>query len=147
MDQSTYPTVINATHEFLNTQIAALQEAIEKKDAMIVSLQDRMSAMSQRSYADSAERNRMVESMKEWTLEALSARDISETNAEEIAEIMGFELTKEVEVEVTVTYNITMQVPHDEDAEDIVSNIDFETIQYNDDYITWLSASVDRIDI
>jgi hypothetical protein len=40
-----------------------------------------------------------------------------------------------------------MQVPHDEDAEDIVNNIDFETIQYNDDYITWLSASVDRIDI
>jgi predicted RNase H-like nuclease (RuvC/YqgF family) len=146
MDQQ-YPTIINATDEFNQKQISALQEAIEKKDAMIVSLQDRMSAMSQRSYADSAERNRMVESMKEWTLEALSSRDISETNAEEIAEIMGFELTQEIEVEVTVTYNMTLQVPHDEDAEDIVSNIDFETIQYNDDCITWLSASVDRIDI
>lgn len=146
MDQQ-YPTIINATDEFNQKQISALQEAIEKKDAMIVSLQDRMSAMSQRSYADSAERNRMVESMKEWTLEALRSRDISETNAEEIAEIMGFELTQEIEVEVTVTYNMTLQVPHDEDAEDIVSNIDFETIQYNDDYITWLSASVDRIDI
>lgn len=146
MDQSTYPTVINATHEFLNTQIAALQESIEKKDAMIVSLQDRMSAMSQRSYADSAERNRMVESMKEWTLEALSARDISETNAEEIAEIMGFELTKEVEVEVTVTYNLTVQVPHDEDVESIVNDVDFESVSYNSDNITWLSASVDRID-
>jgi len=30
-----------ATTEFLNNQIAALQELIEKKDAMIISLHDR----------------------------------------------------------------------------------------------------------
>jgi hypothetical protein len=145
MDQQ-YPTIINATDEFNQKQAAALQEAIEKKDAMIVSLQDRMSAMSQRSYSDSAERNRMVESMKEWTLEELSNETITESQAEEIAEIMGFDLTKEVEVEVTVTYNITLQVPHDEDAESIVNDIDFETVSYNSDNITWLSATVDRID-
>jgi uncharacterized protein (DUF342 family) len=143
MDQS----VINATESYYSTQISALQEAIEKKDAMIVSLQDRQSQMSQNQYAAHNELQRLRDSMQEWTFEALRSRDISETNAEEIAEICGFELTKEVEVEVTVTYNMTLQVPHDEDAEDIVSNIDFETIQYNDDYITWLSASVDRIDI
>jgi hypothetical protein len=145
MDQQ-YPTIINATDEFNQKQAAALQEAIEKKDAMIVSLQDRMSAMSQRSYSDSAERNRMVESMKEWTLEELSNETITESQAQEIAEIMGFDLTKEVEVEVTVTYNITLQVPHDEDAESIVNDIDFETVSYNSDNITWLSATVDRID-
>jgi hypothetical protein len=145
MDQQ-YPTIINATDEFNQKQAAALLEAIEKKDAMIVSLQDRMSAMSQRSYSDSAERNRMVESMKEWTLEELSNETITESQAQEIAEIMGFDLTKEVEVEVTVTYNITMQVPHDEDAESIVNDIDFETVSYNSDNITWLSATVDRID-
>jgi hypothetical protein len=133
-------TIVNATTEFLQSQIVA-------KDERIAQLEEHIQKLSQRSYADSADRNRMVESMQQWTLEALSSRDISETNAEEIADIMGFELTKEVEVEVTVTYNITLQVPHDEDAEDIVGNIDFETIQYNDDYITWLSASVDRIDI
>ena len=138
--------VINATNEFLSTQISALQEAIEKKDAMIVSLQDRMSAMSQRSYADSAERNRMVEGMQEWTMESLSNDSITLSQAEEIAEIMGFELTKEVEVEVTVTYNLTVQVPHDEDVESIVNDIDFESVSYNSDNITWLSAMVDRID-
>jgi len=145
MDQQ-YPTIINATDEFNQKQAAALQEAIEKKDALIVSLQDRMSAMSQRSYADSAERNRMVESMQEWTLEELSNETITESQAQEIAEIMGFDLTKEVEVEVTVTYNLTLQVPHDEDAESIVNDIDFESVSYNSDNITWLSASVDRID-
>ena len=138
--------VINATNEFLSTQISALQEAIEKKDAMIVSLQDRMSAMSQRSYADSAERNRMVEAMQHWTLAELERDAITESQATEIAEIMGFELTKEVEVEVSVTYNVTVQVPYDEDVESIVNDIDFESVSYNSDNITWLSASVDRID-
>ena len=138
--------VINATNEFLSTQISALQEAIEKKDAMIVSLQDRMSAISQRSYADSAERNRMVEGMQEWTMESLSNDSITLSQAEEIAEIMGFELTKEVEVEVSVTYNVTVQVPYDEDVESIVNDIDFESVSYNSDNITWLSAMVDRID-
>lgn len=145
MDQQ-YPTIINATDEFNQKQAIALQELIEKKDALIVSLQDRMSAMSQRSYSDSAERNRMVESMQEWTLEELSNETITESQAQEIAEIMGFDLTKEVEVEVTVTYNLTLQVPHDEDAESIVNDIDFESVSYNSDNITWLSASVDRID-
>lgn len=142
MDQS----VINATESYYSTQISALQEAIEKKDAMIVSLQDRMSAISQRSYADSAERNRMVEGMQEWTMESLSNDSITLLQAEEIAEIMGFELTKEVEVEVTVTYNLTVQVPHDEDVESIVNDIDFESVSYNSDNITWLSAMVDRVD-
>jgi len=145
MDQQ-YPTIINATDEFNQKQASALQELIEKKDALIVSLQDRMSAMSQRSYSDSAERNRMVESMQEWTLEELSNETITESQAQEIAEIMGFDLSKEVEVEVTVTYNLTLQVPHDEDAESIVNDIDFESVSYNSDNITWLSASVDRID-
>jgi predicted RNase H-like nuclease (RuvC/YqgF family) len=144
MDQNI--TVVNATNEFLQTQISALQEAIEKKDAMIVSLQDRMSAISQRSYADSAERNRMVEAMQHWTLAELERDAITESQATEIAEIMGFELTKEVEVEVSVTYNVTVQVPYDEDVESIVNDIDFESVSYNSDNITWLSASVDRID-
>jgi hypothetical protein len=135
MDQ----TVINATTEFLNTQISALQESIKSKD-------EHIQRITQRDYSTSAEINRIREAMQEWTLNALHSREISETNAEEIAEICGFELTKEVEVEVTVTYNLTLQVPHDEDTESIVNDIDFESVSYNSDNITWLSASVDRID-
>jgi hypothetical protein len=145
MDQQ-YPTVINATDEFNQKQASALQELIGKKDELIVSLQDRMSAMSQRSYSDSADRNRMVEGMQHWTLAELERDAITEGQANEIAEIMGFELTKEVEVEVSVTYNLTLQVPYDEDVESIVNDVDFESISYNSDNITWLSANVDRID-
>ena len=99
MDQQTYATVIPATTEqFMSTQVSALQEAIEKKDAMIVSLQDRASQNSQREYATAAEINKIREDMQEWTLSELRDGDITEEQAEAIAEICGFELTKEVEV-------------------------------------------------
>jgi hypothetical protein len=135
MDQ----TIVNATEEFLKTQITALQESIKSKDEFIQRL-------NQRSYSDSADRNRMVEGMQHWTLAELERDAITESQANEIAEIMGFELTKEVEVEVSVTYNVTVQVPYEEDVESIVNDIDFESVSYNSDNITWLSATVDRID-
>jgi len=137
MDQNI--TVVNATNEFLQTQISALQESITSKDEFIQRL-------NQRSYADSANLNRIVEDMQQWTLESLSNESITTSQAEEIAAICGFELTKEVEVEVTVTYNLTLQVPHDEDEESIVNDIDFDSVSYNSDYVTWLSSNVDRID-
>jgi hypothetical protein len=139
-------TVQTATLEFVNNQVLALKEAIEKKDAMIISLQDRSSKNSQREYATAAEINKIREDMQEWTLSELRDGDITQEQAEAIAEICGFELVKEVEVEVSVTYNLTLQVPHDEDVESMVNDIDFESVSYNSDNITWLSASVDRID-
>ena len=139
-------TVETATLEFINNQVLALQEAITNKDAMIISLQDRASKNSQREYATAAEINKIREDMQEWTINELRDGNITEEQAEAIASICGFDLTKEVEVEVTVTYNLTLQVPHDEDTESIVNDIDFESVSYNSDSITWLSASVDRID-
>jgi predicted RNase H-like nuclease (RuvC/YqgF family) len=142
MDQ----TVINATTEFLNTQISALQESIEKKDALILSIQERSSELSQNVYKAQGETQMMRDNMQDWTMTAFQNEQISEEIAEEIAEICGFDLNKEVEVEVTVTYNLTLQVPHNEDVESMVNDIDFESVSYNSDNITWLSASVDRVD-
>jgi hypothetical protein len=142
MDQqnlSTLAGVVNATEEFLKTQIV-------QKDQRIAQLEEQIQKVTQRSYSDSADRNRMVEGMQHWTLAELERDSITESQATEIAEIMGFELTKEVEVEVSVTYNLTLQVPYDEDVESIVNDVDFESVSYNSDNITWLTASVDRID-
>ena len=135
MDQ----TVINATSEFLNTQISVLQQTIKNKD-------EHIQRITQRDYATAGELSLMRDNMHDWTMTELAKEQITEDQANEIAEIIGFELTKEVEVEVTVTYNLTLQVPHDEDVESIVNDIDFESVSYNSDNITWLSASVDRID-
>ena len=144
MDQSTDTHYM--TREFLESQVAAFRESIQKKDALILSLQERSSEMSQNVYKAHNETQTMRDAMHGWTIAALEEREISETNAEEIADICGFELVKEVEVEVTVTYNLTMQVPYNEDVESIVNDIDFESVSYNSDNINWLSASVDRID-
>ena len=142
MDQmeTSYPTVINATEDYLKSQVA-------EKDARITQLEEHIQKVTQRSYADSAERNRMVESMQEWTLGELENQDITEEQAESIAEIVGFELTKEFEVEATVLYSITVNARTEEDAQNAIHDIDFDTVDYNSDSISYLSSSIDRIDI
>ena len=132
--------VINATQEFLTTQIA-------QKDERIQQLEEHIQKVTQRSYADSADKNRMIEAMQEWTLEQLDEGSLTESQAEEIAEIMGFELTKEFEVEATVMYSITVNARNEEEAINAIHDIDFDTVSYNSDNISWLSSSVDRVDI
>ena len=142
MDQmeTSYPTVINATEDYLKSQVA-------EKDARITQLEEHIQKVTQRSYADSADKNRMVEQMQEWTLGALEHGTIDESDAESIAEICGFDLTKEFELEVTVLYSVTVNARDEESAQNVIHDIDFDTVQYNSDNISWLSASVDRIDI
>ena len=139
MDQSTN-TVVNATEDFLRSQIV-------QKDERIAQLEEHIQKVTQRSYADSADKNRMVESMQEWTLGELENQDITEEQAEAIAEIMGFELTKEFEVEVTVLYSVTVNARTEEDAQNAIHDIDFDTVDYNSDSISYLSSSIDRVDI
>ena len=140
MDQETYAPIINETQEFLRDSLA-------KATLRIGQLEEHIQKVTQRSYSDSADRNRMVEGMQEWTLSELGNEDITESQAEQIAEIMGFELTKEFEVEVTVLYSVTVNARTEEDAQNAIHDIDFDTVQYNSDNISWLSSSIDRIDI
>ena len=142
MDQmeTSYPTVINATEDFLKSQIV-------QKDERIANLESHISTVTQRSYTEAAERNRMRNEMQEWTLEAMDNDTITEDTAEEIANICGFELTKEFEVEVEVQYSITVNARNEEEAKNAIYDIDFDTVDYNSDSIQYLSSSVDRVDI
>ena len=141
MDQTeTSVTIVNATEDFLKSQISALGESLKSKD-------EHIQRLTQRSYSDSADKNRMVEAMQEWTLEQLDEDSLTESQAEEIAEIMGFELTKEFEVEATVMYSITVNARNEEEAQNAIHDIDFDTVSYNSDNISWLSSSIDRVDI
>ena len=141
MDQTeTSVTIINATEDFLKSEIA-------KKDERIANLESHISTVTQRSYTEAAERNRMRNEMQDWTLEAIDNGTIDESIGQEIADICGFELTKEFELEVTVMYSITVNARDEESAQNAVHDIDFDTVQYSDENISWLSASVDRIDI
>ena len=142
MDQmeTSYPTVINATEDFLKSQIV-------QKDERIANLESHISTVTQRSYTEAAERNRMRNEMQEWTLEALENGTFDEDTAQEIADICGFELTKEFELEVEVQYSITVNARNEEEAKNAIYDIDFDTVQYDSDSIQYLSSSVDRVDI
>ena len=140
MDQVTKVANHYMTREFRESQLVANKERIQQ-------LEEHIQKVTQRSYADSADRNRMVEGMKEWTLSELSDESITEEQAEAIAEIMGFELTTEFEVEVTVMYSVTVNARDEESAQNAIHDIDFDTVQYDSDNISWLSSSIDRIDI
>ena len=137
MDQT---TVVHATEDFLKSQLESAKVEIEQ-------LKEHIQRVTQRSYTEAAERNRMRNEMQEWTLEALDDGSITESQAQEIADICGFELTKEFEVEVTVLYSVTVNARNEEEAQNAIHDIDFDTVAYQDDTITYLSSSVDRIDI
>ena len=137
MDQSI--TILNATEDFLKSQI-------QQKDERIANLESHISTVTQRSYTEAAERNRMRNEMQEWTLEAMEHGTIDESTAEEIANICGFELTKEFELEVTVQYSITVNARSEEEAMNLIHDIDFDSVS-EPQGVTYLSSSVDRIDI
>ena len=128
------------TREFLESQLVSNKERI-------TNLESHIATVTQRSYTEAAERNRMRNEMQEWTLEAMDNDTISEDTAEEIANICGFELTKEFEVEVEVQYSITVNARNEEEAKNAIYDIDFDTVDYNSDSIQYLSSSVDRVDI
>ena len=138
MDQTNI-TLVNATEDFLKAQIL-------KKDERIANLESHISTVTQRSVGEAAERSRMRNEMQEWTLEAMEQGTLDEDTAQEIADICGFELSKEFELEVTVMYSITVNARDEESAQNAIHDIDFDSVSYGEE-VTYLSSSVDRIDI
>ena len=138
MDQ---PVIDNhyMTREFLESQLVENKNRIDQ-------LEKHVQTVTQRSYTEAAERNRMRNEMQEWTLEALDNANINESEAEEIASICGFELTKEFELEVTVMYSITVNARNEEEAQNAIHDIDFDSVSYGEE-VSYLSSSVDRIEI
>jgi hypothetical protein len=127
------------TREFLETQLVENKNRIDQ-------LEKHVQTVTQRSYTEAAERNRMRNEMQEWTFEALENANITESEAEEIASICGFELTKEFELEVSVQYSITVNARDEESAQNAIHEIDFDSVSYGEE-IAYLSSSIDRIDI
>ena len=127
------------TREFLESQLVENKNRIDQ-------LEKHVQTVTQRSYTEAAERNRMRNEMQEWTLEALDNANINESEAEEIASICGFELTKEFELEVTVMYSITVNARNEEEAQNAIHDIDFDSVSYGEE-VAYLSSSVDRIEI
>ena len=127
------------TREFLESQLVINKERIQE-------LEEHIATVTQRSYGESAERSRMRNEMQEWTMEAMEHGTIDEDTAQSIADICGFELTKEFELEVTVQYSITVNAADEDSAQNLIHDIDFDSVSYPEG-VEYLSSSVDRIDI
>ena len=138
MDQ---PVINNhfMTREFLESRLI-------ENETRIKQLEEHVSTVTQRSYGEAAERSRITNELQEWTLEAMNHGTIDEGTAQEIADICGFELTKEFELEVTVQYSITVNAPNEEEAMNLIHEIDFDSVS-EPQGVTYLSSTVDRIDI
>ena len=142
MDQTITETTekpMYLTREFLESRLV-------ENETRIKQLEEHIQKVTQRSYGEAAERNRITNEMQDWTLEQMNDGTISEDTAEEIANICGFELTKEFELEVTVQYSITVNARDEESAQNLIHDIDFDSVSYGEE-IAYLSSSVDRIDI
>ncbi len=44
-------------------------------------------------------------------------------------------------------YSVTVNARDEESAQNAIHDIDFDSVSYNDDSISYLSSSIDRIDI
>ena len=139
MDQVTKVDNHFMTREFLETTLVESKKRIQQ-------LEEHIQTVTQRSYGEAAERSRITNEMQEWALEAMENGTIDESTAEEIANICGFELTKEFELEVTVMYSITVNARDEESAQNLIHDIDFDSVS-EPQGVTYLSSSVDRIDI
>ena len=127
------------TREFMENQIVEDTKRIQE-------LEQHIQKISQRSYDESAERNRMRNEMQEWTLEALDESSITESQAEDISSICGFELTKEFEVQVSVTYSVIVNVRDEEQAENLIHDIDFDSVS-EPGGVNYISSIVDSIEV
>ena len=137
MDQMV--TTFAATQEYLRSQL-------DEKTDKIIQLEKALEAARDINRSNAREMNDTRDAIQAWTFEELENGQLTESQAEEIAGICGFELSKEVEVEVTVTYSLTVTAGPTDDVEDIVNNINFDTIDYDEQLISSLNASIDRID-
>ena len=137
MDQMV--TTFAATQEYLRSQI-------DEKTDKIIQLEKALEAARDINRSNAREMNDTRDAIQAWTLEELENGQLTESQSEEIAGICGFELTKEVEVEVTVTYSMTVTTGPTDDVADIVDNINFNSIDYDSDSTYLQDVTVDRID-
>ena len=105
MEENTTP--LRSNHPVLS----ALNEEVAKLTADNKNLWEALGMMS-----------RNVETLEDWVKEAITNSQIDFDTATEIAEIFGFTLTEEVEMELTFKVQATFTVPigfdHDKLAED-----------------------------
>jgi hypothetical protein len=132
-------TTAIATEDFLKATIAKQEERIN--DLVLHSQR-----LAQRDYDTAGTLQKLRDDLHEWTMNALEEASINEAEAQEIADIAGFELTQEFELEVSVQYSVTCRARDEESALNLIHDIDFDSVSYPEG-VEYISGSVDRTEI
>lgn len=133
-------TVINATHDYL-------QDQINQKQTRIQQLEEHVQRVTQRDFNTAAELNALREDLKAFTLHELENNDITDEQAEKLAVIGNFELTKEFNVSLTVSYDVVVTAKDEAAVQEMFDNIDFDQISYSADGIQSVNYQIDDISI
>ena len=133
-------TTIHATNDFLHALVKQKEERIQQ-------LEQHTQRVTQRDFNTAAELNALREDLKTFTLNEFQNNDITEEQAEKLAIIGGFELTKEFNVSLTVSYDVVIKAKDEESAQEIIDNLDFDQISYADDGIQSVNWQIDDISI
>jgi CBS-domain-containing membrane protein len=129
-------TTVNATQEYLQLQI-------NQKDQRIQELEQHSQRVTQRDFNTAAELNALREDLKAFTLHELKNNDITDEQAEKLAVIGNFELTKEFSVSLTVSYDVVIKAKDEEAVQEIIDSIDFDQISYSADGIESVNWQID----
>ena len=132
-------TTAIATEDFLKATIAKQEERINDLTA-------HAQRLAQRDYDTAGTLQKLRDDLHEWTMNALEEASINEAEAQEIADIAGFELTQEFELEVSVQYSVTCRARDEESALNLIHDIDFDSVSYPEG-VEYISGSVDRTEI
>jgi hypothetical protein len=75
--------------------------------------------------------NALVESLKEWTRAELAAEDITVEQAQSLAAMGNFTLTKCYDVTVVVEHSFSVELEAGDDIDDVLSTMDFSADSYH----------------
>lgn len=87
---------------------------------------------------------RKVESLRDYVISEMNDSDFDGDAAENIADIMDFNLTKEYYFSVTVQFTGTVDIKPGEDVEDIISNMNYDM---SDSYHTNVDFQLDDVTV
>ena len=73
----------------------------------------------------------LQDSLKEWTRSELANDDITIEQAQALAEIGEFTLTKSYDVTVVVEHSFTVELEASDDIDDVLSTLDFSVDSYH----------------
>jgi FtsZ-binding cell division protein ZapB len=133
MDQQTVP----ADNHFMTREF--LQKSIVDLSDEIANLKKFRDDLITQSNALHREHNNLKDELQSWTRTSLAADDITLEQAQALASIANFKLTRNYDVTIMVEHSFSVELEADDDIDDVLGSMDFSANSYhttldNEDY-------------